>query len=71
MGCDIRHGFGPLVTLLGNITATYYMDFLRDKMHHFHQILFLGKCPLYQVHKAFIHTAETVQKWLQGHEEKV
>jgi hypothetical protein len=70
LGRDIvvQQSVGPIITLHGRITAREYVDRLDIQVHPMIQTLFPHDGAVFQEDSISIHTAGTVQSWLEEHE---
>jgi hypothetical protein len=63
----VQYSVGPIITLLGRITAREYVDRLGNQVYSMIQTLFLNDA-VFQEGNAPIHTAGTIQSWFEAHE---
>ena len=68
-GSNIQYFAGPVLTLNGQITASNYMDILGSQVHRLVQVLFPNNDAVFQDNDSPIHTARSVQSWLEEHED--
>jgi hypothetical protein len=64
----LQYSAGPIITLHGRITAREYVDRLGNMVHPMIQTLFPNNDAVFQDDTVPIHTAGTVQSWLEEHE---
>jgi hypothetical protein len=61
----VQYSVGPIITLHGRIIAR---DTLDNQVHPMIQTFFPNNNAVFQDHNAPIHTAGTVQSWLEEHD---
>jgi hypothetical protein len=64
----VQCSVGPIITLHGQITAKEYVDRLGNQVHSVIQTSFPSSGAVFQEVSAPIHTAGTVQSWVEEHE---
>ena len=69
LGSSIQYSAGPVLTLNGQITTSDYLGILGSQVHHMVQVLFPNNDAVFQDNDSPIHTARSVQSWLEEHED--
>jgi hypothetical protein len=64
----VQYSVGPIITPYSRITVREYMDRLGNQVQPMIQMLFPNKDAVFQDDNTLIHTARTVQSWLEEHE---
>jgi hypothetical protein len=64
----VQYSVGPIIALHGRITAKEYVDRLDNQVNPMIKTLFPNNAAVFQGGNASIHTAGTVQSWLEVYE---
>jgi hypothetical protein len=67
----VQYSVGPIITLLGRITARKYVDRLGNQVHPVIQMLFSNNNAVFQDDNAPLHTAGTVHSCFEEHEDEL
>jgi hypothetical protein len=67
----VQYSLCPIITLHSPITAREYMDRFGNQVHPMTQTLVPNNNVVFQHDNAPIHTAGTVQSWIEEHEGKL
>jgi hypothetical protein len=62
----VQHSADPIITLLGRITTTEYVDRLGNLVYPIIETLLPNNNAVFQDDSSPIHTAGTVQSWLES-----
>jgi hypothetical protein len=67
----VQYSIGPIIILLGRITARKYVDRLSNQVHPMIKTLFSNNDVVFKDGNVAIDTAGTVQLWFEEHEGEV
>jgi hypothetical protein len=64
----VQYSVGPIITILGRITAREYVERLRNQVYPMIHTLFPNNSAAFQDDNVPIHTAGTIESWPEEHE---